>query len=674
MPKGRPDKPTLIQDVSEQVISLTDDDDEDIDRSSVFKKQKTWMYNDDTQKVKLYSGKDWELTLEDVLWYFRHPYTRICFTTSIVWLNFAILAEDPMCYSRKESDIIFAGRMWNFAFRHWKNLPTGYAIWRIILIIFVSITGPLIGYFYVHHKFLRDYLKISMFQQYKGTWFTMFCFSAFWALVFVNFYNLTIPKKYRLDDKMGFDEYLFAQLCACACWFLDFYTWSMCLDSMLQDTTKYHAWAPWARSKWVDNTRIIIFWAIFIPSTIVVNCLIWIDTVIWEDFSGSLKSNEIDRAFVAGLIMCLNLMVIVQDWEFPNFDTGLEIDSVKLVGLNVSQLNFTPDWAYKFFHFEITGKWMAYTPMLLGTMIDLNFVMSLIIYKPKDYAQYVGPNNEIWSITDKDEANDPGVKLDYEFRSTNVNITTFETDERLHATFLDTGRGWMIFPMFPILFAVFSFYYIGKFLHKHEITNEGSKSNNLGTSDFDVKESSPGDADRDRGSTTLKGEQPVIVHKTEDIPMPQSTTNTENTDDAIFPLPSHSTNLENIWTNPSNSVLKSDMATSHSAPEKKSSVPAEISSSRSAPVQNISAPAESVEMASNSRPEEVSEEPEKRDPIDDLVLSEEVPPISRVPNKPESPQKTNDSDAKIQVELMVATSELKTDEDNDKQSRNAAVE
>ena len=61
--------------------------------------------------------------------------------------------------------------------------------------------------------------------------------------------------------------------------------------------------------------------------------------------------------------MFLNLMVIVQDWEFPNFDTGLEIDSVKLVGLNVSQLNFTPDWAYKFFHFEITGKWMAYTPV-----------------------------------------------------------------------------------------------------------------------------------------------------------------------------------------------------------------------------------------------------------------------------------------------------------------------
>jgi len=293
----------------------------------------------------------------------------------------------------------------------------------------------------------------------------MASFTCMYAIILISIWNQFVPTEDQMDDFLGFDEYLFAQMAASACWLLDFFTFSMCVDSMLQDRSKYHEWGVSARENW-HKYRIPLFWAVFIPGTIIVNILVWNDTSLWQDYSSSWRSNEISRAFVAGIIMFLNISIFVQDWEFPNFDTGLGFEP-KLVGVDLTQIKFVPEWAPEWFHFEITGKWLAYTPTLAGTVIDINFMYTSIIYKPEDFSQYVGPNYEIWNINDKGEANDETVILNYQYRSTHANITSFDTDERLYARFRDWSKVYMAFPLVPMFLGLAMFYIVGKFLHEH---------------------------------------------------------------------------------------------------------------------------------------------------------------------------------------------------------------
>eukprot|EP00494_Astrolonche_serrata_P025546 UN25807 len=145
--------------------------------------------------------------------------------------------------------------------------------------------------------FLKRYLKLEMFQRYKGTWFVMLITTVFWLYIFVGIYNASVEDHQKLDDWLGFDEHLFGQIAAVICWVGDSITWFQCLDSMLQDEAMYSEWAVGCRKWWNNgNNRVYAFWVTFVVGTTTVAATVFNDHggsgSIWEDWSTWLSTSE----------------------------------------------------------------------------------------------------------------------------------------------------------------------------------------------------------------------------------------------------------------------------------------------------------------------------------------------------------------------------------------------
>ena len=98
-------------------------------------------------------------------------------------------------------------------------------------------------------------------------------------------------------------------------------------------------------------------------------------TIFILSYVGCMVSSEFGRAMIGSTIFALDLLIVAQEWDFPNFDTGIGVD-VKIVGLEVSSIDFSPEWLSEYFHFEITGTWMNYTPMFLTMGLGSSFYFS----------------------------------------------------------------------------------------------------------------------------------------------------------------------------------------------------------------------------------------------------------------------------------------------------------
>jgi hypothetical protein len=48
-------------------------------------------------------------------------------------------------------------------------------------------------------------------------------------------------------------------------------------------------------------------------------------SITWDDFNGSVYSNEVSRAWLASVITAMDLMIVMQDWEFPTFTNPFDI-------------------------------------------------------------------------------------------------------------------------------------------------------------------------------------------------------------------------------------------------------------------------------------------------------------------------------------------------------------
>ena len=115
-------------------------------------------------------------------------------------------------------------------------------------------------------------------------------------------------------------------------------------------------------------------------------------------------------------IILFDLSIVIQDWEFPTFDSDIGAD-ILIPGFNVTDVDFKfcnwlhETWCCKwcifncvdkdFFHVQVSGKWIAYGPLLCILCLDLNCARNQVTYEPVNFGQYVDPSNyEIWSIID----------------------------------------------------------------------------------------------------------------------------------------------------------------------------------------------------------------------------------------------------------------------------------
>uniref|UniRef100_A0A672QBQ3 Transmembrane protein 117 n=1 Tax=Sinocyclocheilus grahami TaxID=75366 RepID=A0A672QBQ3_SINGR len=207
---------------------------------------------------------------------------------------------------------------------------------------------------------------------------------------------------------------------------------------------------------------------VLISLTSVVVLVIRTDWIRWDNLNrGFLPSDELSRAFLTSFILVFDLLIIMQDWEFPQFMGDLDMN---LPGLSTTQLKIKLPVCKRIFkdeyHIHITGKWFNYGIIFLVLILDLNMWKNQIFYKPYEYGQYVGPGEKIYTVEDAETLhNFNRSTLSWEWRSTNTdpltNRTFVQRDMFLHSRYVGVSLDVKCLAFIPSLAA---FVLIGFFI------------------------------------------------------------------------------------------------------------------------------------------------------------------------------------------------------------------
>ncbi|XP_077423768.1 transmembrane protein 117 isoform X2 [Vanacampus margaritifer] len=290
-----------------------------------------------------------------------------------------------------------------------------------------------------------------------------------------------------VTDHMGIKNESFMKIAAVGTWMGDFVTAWMVTDMMLQDDNYPH-WGKSARRFWKQgNNRIVLFWTVLVLLTSVVILAISTDWICWDCLNrGFLPSDEVSRAFLASFILVFDLLIVMQDWEFPHFMGNLDIN---LPGLPTSQVNFKlpvcRNVVKEEYRVHITGKWFNYGIIFLVMILDLNMWKNQIFYKPYEYGQYVGPGEKIFSVEKADALRKFNRSmLTYEWRATNVdpktNLSYMAQDLLLHSRYIGASMQVKCLAFIPSLmaFACFGFFIwlLGRFPNTETFGENQDKS------------------------------------------------------------------------------------------------------------------------------------------------------------------------------------------------------
>lgn len=364
----------------------------------------------------------------------QHPFLRIFVAYFVIFCNFLIYAEDPVAHSYGKCEIPAIGNDFSFIFT--KYTGDGFAALKVFLWLIAIILALFVGKFVVHGWLLNKKMKISMFARDQGSWMIMFLCSLISLMIFSMIYNAFLSLDSRWDDHkitgyLGTKNHVFMRVAGVATWFGDFITAWMVTDMMLQDITMYPNWIPKFRHWWKQGwRRVILFWVFFIICTTIVIFAIGTDMIKWDKLNrGYFYTNELGRSLLASIILFMDFTIVMQDWEFPVFQTNQE---VKLPGLNTAKINFEIPAFFRqeYFLIEVTGKWFQYGVLFVVMLLDMNMWKNQILYTPVDFAQYVDGEGMIWSPMDKftlDNYKNQTKLMTYDFRNVTINPLTNRT-------------------------------------------------------------------------------------------------------------------------------------------------------------------------------------------------------------------------------------------------------
>ncbi|KAL4225408.1 hypothetical protein ACF0H5_016098 [Mactra antiquata] len=433
------DKDTVTVNNNQNKGNTTDNADDDDKNDKAANGDK----NDDKKKqediVVLVAGKDdvdaastYSLFMEkDFRYYFQHPYCRCFFSYFVVFCNFLIYAEDPVAHSRKECLIPMIGN--DIAMVMTRYPPNAWSLLKVIFWIIGIIIGMFVGKLLVHRFLFNRIFRLKMFSDCQGSWMIMFLVSLITVFIMSLFYNLFLliggesTEPYRISDLMGIRNEIFMKVAACGTWCGDFFTAWMVTDIMLQEKL-YPGWARPVRNWWKRGyNRIILFWIIVFITSFVVIFVIATDYIQWDKLNRDfLPTNEVSRAFLASFILVMDLLIVMQDWDFPHFMSAIDI---KLPGLNMAHIRFNvpvPRFIKaKSWEVHITGKWFNYGILFLVMLLDLNMWKNQIFYTPYDYGQYTNPDGRIFTVQDQyslDTYNED--QINFAYRNSTVSNAT----------------------------------------------------------------------------------------------------------------------------------------------------------------------------------------------------------------------------------------------------------
>ncbi|NXX80625.1 TM117 protein, partial [Urocolius indicus] len=455
---------------------------------------------------------------KDFRYYFQHPWSRLVVAYLVIFFNFLIFAEDPVSHSQTEANVIVVGNCFSFVTNKYPE-GGGWRFLKVFLWLLAILTGLIAGKFLFHQRLFGQLLRLKMFREDHGSWMTMFFSTILFLFIFSHIYNLFLimagnMSAYIITDFMGIRNENFMKVAAVGTWMGDFVTAWMVTDMMLQDKP-YPDWGKSARAFWKKgNIRIILFWTVLFTLTSVVVLVITTDWISWDKLNrGFLPSDEVSRAFLASFILVFDLLIVMQDWEFPHFMGDVEVN---LPGLPSAHMQFKVPYFQKIlkeeYHIHITGKWFNYGIIFLVLILDLNMWKNQIFYKPHEYGQYIGPGQKIYTVKDSESLKDLNrTKLSWEWRSNNTNPLTNRTyaegDMFLHSRFTGSSLDVKCLAFIPSLlaFALFGFFIwlFGRF----QKTDQGME--NLDKSYTRMKRKSPSDMGMTRENTQVLVEEPL---------------------------------------------------------------------------------------------------------------------------------------------------------------------
>lgn len=378
-------------------------------------------------------------------YYFQHPYARLFVAYFVIFCNFLIYAEDPVSHSRANCTIPLVGN--DYAFVTYRYPPGGWSVLKVFLWLLAIIVGLLVGKFFFHKLVFNRWMKLSMFYRDSGSWMVMFLTTLVSLFIFSFLYNGFLSaggdklSRYKITTYLGLQNDSFMKAAALGTWMGDFVTAWMVTDMMLQDKL-YPNWNVWLRKIWKTGwTRIYLFWIVLIVATAIVASGIISNFIKWDTLNRDFVStNELSRAFLASSILIMDLLIVMQDWEFPQFQGNLD---VKLPGVDTASFYFRlPRFCKKEnWHVHITGKWFNYGIIMLVIILDLNMWKNQIFYDPFTFGQYIDSGGYIYSVLDQDFLNSANkTMLSYEWRSQNINPATnqtfSQTDPRMNSKYL----------------------------------------------------------------------------------------------------------------------------------------------------------------------------------------------------------------------------------------------
>uniref|UniRef100_A0A4W3JXE2 Transmembrane protein 117 n=1 Tax=Callorhinchus milii TaxID=7868 RepID=A0A4W3JXE2_CALMI len=423
-------------------------------------------------------------------YYFQHPWSRLCVAYLVIFLNFLIFAEDPLSHSQTQARVIVVGNCFSFVLN--KYPKGGWIILKVLLWLLGIAAGLLAGKFLFHQQMFGQLLRLKMFREDHGSWMVMFFSTILSLFIFSNIYNMCLTldgnmSMYLITEHMGIRNETFMKLAAVGTWMGDFVTAWMVTDMMLQDEL-YPDWGKTARAFWRKGyNRIVLFWSVLISLTSVVVIVITTDWISWDKLNrGFMPSDEVSRAFLASFVLVFDLLIVMQDWEFPQFMGNLEIN---LPGLPISHIRLRlPHFKRIFkdeYHIHITGKWFNYGIIFLVLILDLNMWKNQIFYQPYEYGQYVGPGEKIYTVQDADCLKDLNkTTLSWEWRSTNISPLTNKTythgDLFLYSRFVGANLGVKCLAFVPsiLAFILFGFFicFFGRFQKNEQIKDKPGSS------------------------------------------------------------------------------------------------------------------------------------------------------------------------------------------------------
>lgn len=379
-------------------------------------------------------------------YYFQHPYARLFVAYFVIFCNFFIYAEDPVSHSRANCTIPLIGN--DFAFVTYRYPPGGWSVLKVFMWLIAIVAGLLAGKFFFHKLLFNRWMRLSMFKHDSGSWMVMFLTTLVSLFIFSFIYNGFLSaggdklSLYHVTSYLGIQNDSFMKAAGLGTWMGDFVTAWMVTDMMLQDKL-YPNWNKRLRKIWKTGwTRIYLFWVVLIIATAIVATGIITDFVKWDSLNRDFVStNELSRAFLASFILVMDLLIVMQDWEFPHFQGNMDI---KLPGVDTASFYFRlPRFLKKEnWHVHITGKWFNYGIIMLVIILDLNMWKNQIFYSPFLFGQYTDPGSYIYTVTDTkflETANE--TTLSYAWRSQNINPATNQsfatTDPRMNSKYLD---------------------------------------------------------------------------------------------------------------------------------------------------------------------------------------------------------------------------------------------